>query len=340
MIPSLRDWMTLYPFESRWMMRRGGRIHYIDEGEGPTLLFVHGPGRWSFHWRELILAFRGRYRTIAPDHTGCGFSDIPRRPTRTTRNGDSQQNDGDFVGYRPADRVAELVEFVRRLKLHQVTLIADQWACATGLAAAMRIPQRFARFVLINPPTVADPNDEFHRWPRPAVAMAAPWILRRMVRRGVGRMGRTRLNRTVLRGHTAPYSRCWIVPVNGRRRRILWQELHEWRLAVANPAFCAILCGLGEENGHKTEDGNVVEHAAVFTRYPACRIEPTKKITTTVTETKIMEHIPGGGVADIVARLFEGTETHWVDAGPNLVDDAPATLEPILESFFERNPAF
>jgi hypothetical protein len=31
----------LFPFESRYVELNGNRIHYIDQGEGPTLLFLH-----------------------------------------------------------------------------------------------------------------------------------------------------------------------------------------------------------------------------------------------------------------------------------------------------------
>ena len=38
------DWVDrgLFPFESRYMELEGHRIHYIDEGAGPVILFCHG----------------------------------------------------------------------------------------------------------------------------------------------------------------------------------------------------------------------------------------------------------------------------------------------------------
>ena len=47
-----------YPFEHRWLALGGGaKMHYLDEGEGETLLFVHGTPTWSFEWRHLVRAF-------------------------------------------------------------------------------------------------------------------------------------------------------------------------------------------------------------------------------------------------------------------------------------------
>jgi hypothetical protein len=31
-----------YPFESRWWSTHEGRLHYVDEGQGDPLVFVHG----------------------------------------------------------------------------------------------------------------------------------------------------------------------------------------------------------------------------------------------------------------------------------------------------------
>ena len=46
-------------------------------GEGEPVVMVHGNPTWSFYYRELVEALRGSYRTIVPDHIGCGLSDKP-----------------------------------------------------------------------------------------------------------------------------------------------------------------------------------------------------------------------------------------------------------------------
>ena len=57
----------------------GHQLHYLDEGAGEPLVFVHGNPTWSFYWRNLILGLRDRYRCVAVDHIGCGLSDKPQR---------------------------------------------------------------------------------------------------------------------------------------------------------------------------------------------------------------------------------------------------------------------
>ncbi|MCG8448441.1 MAG: alpha/beta fold hydrolase, partial [Pirellulales bacterium] len=117
------SWRELYPFESHFFDLNGCRYHYLDEpgesqeqaGTTPTLLFVHGNPTWSFHWRQLILALRGHYRCVAPDHLGCGKSDLQPQPLRL------------------ADHIDNLVRLVEALDLRRVTLVAQDWGGAIGL---------------------------------------------------------------------------------------------------------------------------------------------------------------------------------------------------------------
>ncbi|NLY01651.1 MAG: alpha/beta fold hydrolase [Rhodopirellula sp.] len=132
---SSNDWRSLYPFDSHWFTVGGHRMHYLDEGEGPVLLLVHGNPTWSFYWREVVKALRGEYRLIVPDHIGCGLSDKP--PI-------------DQYSYRLADRIDDLNRLIDELDLRQVTLVAHDWGGAIGMGAAVAQPQRFTRFALMN----------------------------------------------------------------------------------------------------------------------------------------------------------------------------------------------
>ena len=51
----------LFPFESRFFATADGqRMHYVDEGSGPAIVFVHGNPTWSFEFRHLIEGLRSR----------------------------------------------------------------------------------------------------------------------------------------------------------------------------------------------------------------------------------------------------------------------------------------
>ena len=53
----------------------GSRMAYIDEGEGETILFLHGNPASSYIWRNIIPHLTGRARCVAPDLIGMGDSD-------------------------------------------------------------------------------------------------------------------------------------------------------------------------------------------------------------------------------------------------------------------------
>jgi cis-3-alkyl-4-acyloxetan-2-one decarboxylase len=126
-------WRDLYPFESHFIPVGGQRLHYLDEGHGQPLLFVHGNPTWSFYWRNLILGLRDRWRCVAVDHIGCGLSDKPQ--------------DYDYTLQR---RIDDLVEVIQRLDLTETTLVAHDWGGAIGLGALQRLKERFGRIILFN----------------------------------------------------------------------------------------------------------------------------------------------------------------------------------------------
>jgi haloalkane dehalogenase len=109
------------------------RLHYLDEGAGEPLLFVHGNPTWSFYWRNLILGLRDRYRCVAVDHIGCGLSDKP-----------------EDYNYTLQQRIDDLVQLVEHLHLTNITLVAHDWGGAIGLGTLLRLRGRFSRIVVFN----------------------------------------------------------------------------------------------------------------------------------------------------------------------------------------------
>ena len=69
---------SLYPFKSHSLDLDSYRYHYLDEGQGETLLMLHGNPTWAFYYRNLILDLKKSYRCVVPDHMGMGKSDKPQ----------------------------------------------------------------------------------------------------------------------------------------------------------------------------------------------------------------------------------------------------------------------
>ncbi len=83
--PGWLPW-SAFPFQSRFAEFAGKRVHYIDEGSGPALLFVSA-GQWSFMFRDVIVRLRGQFRCLALDFPGCGLSParVPQLMWRDSR---------------------------------------------------------------------------------------------------------------------------------------------------------------------------------------------------------------------------------------------------------------
>lgn len=123
----------LYPFRHRFIEVEGHELHYIDEGAGSPVLFVHGTPSWSFEWRAQVSALSGSHRAIALDHLGFGLSNKPPE-----------------ASYRPVDHARRLLEMVRSLELEDVTLVVHDFGGPIGLWVALEEPWRFRSIVAMN----------------------------------------------------------------------------------------------------------------------------------------------------------------------------------------------
>ena len=133
MVNNFDSFKELYPFTSLYFDLNPYKLHYLDEGEGEVLLFLHGNPTWSFYYRSLIENFQGRYRCVAPDHIGCGFSDKPQ--------------DYSYTLNTHIDNLEKLVGF---LGLKNITLMVHDWGGAIGMGLAVRKPELIKRLVLFN----------------------------------------------------------------------------------------------------------------------------------------------------------------------------------------------
>jgi haloalkane dehalogenase len=123
-----------YPFDSHELDLAGGaRMHYVDQGNGPPILFVHGTPSWSFEWRHLIRGLAHDHRCVAPDLVGFGLSSRPRA-----------------FPYTPAAHADALAEFVEQLDLQDVTLVVHDFGGPIGLPLALAERSRVRRVVIVN----------------------------------------------------------------------------------------------------------------------------------------------------------------------------------------------
>jgi haloalkane dehalogenase len=176
----------------------GLRYHYLDEGDAEPVVMLHGNPTWSFYYRKLVEALTDAgFRTVVPDHVGCGRSDKP---------GD------DRYDYTLERRVGDLEALLDRLGIDAgLTLVMHDWGGAVGMAFAARHPERVARLVVLNTAAFHLPKTKPFPWPL-WVCRDTPlgaWLVRGLNAfcRGTAAIGckRSRMPREVRDAYVAPY---------------------------------------------------------------------------------------------------------------------------------------
>ena len=74
---SKQEISAAFPFESRFVEVLGSKMHYVEEGAGDPILFLHGQPTSSYLWRNVIPHLTTQGRCVAPDLIGFGMSDKP-----------------------------------------------------------------------------------------------------------------------------------------------------------------------------------------------------------------------------------------------------------------------
>jgi pimeloyl-ACP methyl ester carboxylesterase len=112
----------------------GNRLHYVEEGEGRPILFIHGLGGTLHHLRHPL--FGGKlpgYRLIALDRPGAGHS--TRAPGASARL---------------TEQAAVIAGFIDRLELEKPLVVGHSLGGAIALALALDHPDKISGLVLVS----------------------------------------------------------------------------------------------------------------------------------------------------------------------------------------------
>lgn len=113
----------------------GIKLHYVAQGEGPVILFVHGFPEFWYGWSEQLDALSKSYRVVAVDMRGYNLSDKPAA----------------VEAYRSTPIVEDLRQLIDHLG-GPVRVVAHDWGGAMVWDFAIRHPQYLTQLVIINAP--------------------------------------------------------------------------------------------------------------------------------------------------------------------------------------------
>src|SRR3989339_1723322 len=98
----------------------GAKLHYLEAGSGPVMLFLHGMPTSSYLWRNIIPILSHKAHCIAPDFIGMGKSDKPD------------------IAYTVFDHIYYIEKLIEKLDLKNITLVMHGWGSVVGFDIASR----------------------------------------------------------------------------------------------------------------------------------------------------------------------------------------------------------
>ena len=123
--------------KSRTLSANGIRLHVVEQGTGPLVLFVHGFPETSYSWRRQLPAIAAAgYRAAAVDVRGYGRSSKPR----------------DVAAYRMMEHVADNVAVVDALGERTAIIIGHDWGSPIAANSALLEPQVFHALGMLSVP--------------------------------------------------------------------------------------------------------------------------------------------------------------------------------------------
>ncbi|WP_331233496.1 alpha/beta fold hydrolase [Natronorarus salvus] len=128
------------PIEGPWhhdeTIVNGVRLHYVEAGEGPLVLCLHGFPEFWYAWREQIPALaEAGYHVVAPDLRGYNRSEKPTS----------------LASYRIGELVRDCVELIGTFD-DQAHVVAHDWGGTVAWELAARHPEVVDRLAILNAP--------------------------------------------------------------------------------------------------------------------------------------------------------------------------------------------
>jgi haloalkane dehalogenase len=156
-----------------------GRIAYVERGEGPEALFLHGFPLNSFQWRGVTPQLSTIRRCIAPDLLALGYSEVA---------------DGQSVA--PHAQVDMLAQFLDKLSISSVDVVANDSGGTVAQLLVTRFPERVRSLLLTNcdtepdsPPPAVLPVIELARAGKFADEWLVPWLADKLLARSEKGLG-------------------------------------------------------------------------------------------------------------------------------------------------------
>jgi pimeloyl-ACP methyl ester carboxylesterase/2-polyprenyl-6-methoxyphenol hydroxylase-like FAD-dependent oxidoreductase len=150
------------------------RLHYVELGNGPLVVLLHGFPEFWYSWRYQIPALAAAgFRVVAPDMRGYNLSAKP----------------AGVAAYSGKHLTADVANLIRRLGAERATVVGHDWGGAVAWLFAMRYGEMLDRLVIMNAPHPARFREALRSWPQLRKSwymffFQLPWLPEALARAG------------------------------------------------------------------------------------------------------------------------------------------------------------
>lgn len=117
----------------QYIMIGDNRVRYFEEGEGETVLFIHGIGQAMYTFRKNVHALSQYCHVVTVDLLGHGLSDKPD------------------IDYSIDDFSSMIYDFTQAMALENITLLGFSTGAVIALDVAQKYPELVKRLILLSP---------------------------------------------------------------------------------------------------------------------------------------------------------------------------------------------
>ena len=130
---------------SREEIVNGIRLHWVEQGQGPLVVLLHGFPEFWYSWRHQIPVLAQRFRVVAPDMRGYNLSEKPPR------------------GYDLDTLTDDVLALVRGLGEDRAVIVGHDWGGMVAWVFAIRFPEATEKLVIMNAPHPGRFQEEIRR---------------------------------------------------------------------------------------------------------------------------------------------------------------------------------
>lgn len=128
--------MAQTDWQHRYAEVNGVNLHYVEQGKGPLILFLHGFPEFWYEWKDLLPDFAKDHHAVAVDMRGYNLSEKPEAVEQ----------------YRVPVIVEDIHALALKLKAPKFVLVGHDWGGVIAWAFAAAHPEMLDKLIIVNAP--------------------------------------------------------------------------------------------------------------------------------------------------------------------------------------------